>query len=68
MLAFEAVQLLDVSGPLQVFTSANETIAKAGGPPPGSRRCSPDAKRDLILWLRVLDELSVPHYTPRSTL
>jgi transcriptional regulator GlxA family with amidase domain len=34
MVAFEAVQLLDVSGPLQVFTSANETIAKAGGPPP----------------------------------
>lgn len=34
MVAFEAVQLLDVSGPLQVFTTANETIAKAGGSPP----------------------------------
>ena len=34
MVAFEAVQLLDVSGPLQVFTTANETIEKAGGSPP----------------------------------
>lgn len=34
MVAFEGVQLLDVSGPIQVFTSANETIAKVGGSPP----------------------------------
>jgi transcriptional regulator GlxA family with amidase domain len=34
MVAFDGVQLLDVSGPVQVFTSANETIAKAGGSPP----------------------------------
>jgi transcriptional regulator GlxA family with amidase domain len=33
IVAFEAVQLLDVTGPLQVFATANETIAKAGGPP-----------------------------------
>ena len=32
MVAFEAVQLLDVSGPLQVFASANEILAKAGAP------------------------------------
>ena len=34
MVAFEAVQLLDVTGPLQVFATANETIAKAGGAHP----------------------------------
>src|ERR1700679_1792485 len=34
MVAFPAVQLLDVSGPLQVFATANEMIAKDGGPPP----------------------------------
>jgi transcriptional regulator GlxA family with amidase domain len=34
MVAFQAVQLLDVTGPLQVFATANETIAKAGGAPP----------------------------------
>ena len=34
MVAFDAVQLLDVTGPLQVFATANETIAKAGGPQP----------------------------------
>ena len=33
MVAYEAVQLLDVAGPLQVFTTANETLAKAGGLP-----------------------------------
>src|SRR5258708_25157671 len=34
MLAFPAVQLLDVTGPLQVFASANELVAEAGGAPP----------------------------------
>jgi transcriptional regulator GlxA family with amidase domain len=34
MVAFDAVQLLDVTGPLQVFATANETIAKAGRPHP----------------------------------
>jgi transcriptional regulator GlxA family with amidase domain len=32
--AFEDVQLLDVTGPLQVFATTNEMIAKAGGTPP----------------------------------
>ena len=31
MLAYPAVQLLDVSGPVQVFASANDLIAGAGG-------------------------------------
>jgi transcriptional regulator GlxA family with amidase domain len=34
VLAYPAVQLLDVTGPLQVFASANDLIAKAGGAPP----------------------------------
>jgi len=31
---FPAVQLLDVTGPVQVFTSANDFVANAGGTPP----------------------------------
>jgi transcriptional regulator GlxA family with amidase domain len=33
ILAFPAVQLLDVAGPLQVFASANEIVARNGAPP-----------------------------------
>jgi transcriptional regulator GlxA family with amidase domain len=34
VLAYPAVQLLDVTGPLQVFATANEQVAQAGGVPP----------------------------------
>jgi transcriptional regulator GlxA family with amidase domain len=34
ILVFPAVQLLDVTGPLQVFASANDVTAKADGTPP----------------------------------
>jgi len=34
VLAFPSVQLLDVTGPLQVFASANDHIEQAGGTPP----------------------------------
>jgi transcriptional regulator GlxA family with amidase domain len=34
VLAFPDVQLLDVTGPLQVFATANEQIVQAGGAPP----------------------------------
>jgi transcriptional regulator GlxA family with amidase domain len=34
MVAFDAVQLLDVTGPLQVFATANEIIAGWGGAAP----------------------------------
>ena len=34
VLAFPAVQLLDVTGPLQVFASANDLVAEAGEAPP----------------------------------
>lgn len=38
VLAFPSVQLLDVTGPLQVFASANDLVAGAGGTPPYSLR------------------------------
>ena len=34
VLAFPSVQLLDVTGPLQVFATANDHVAAAGGTPP----------------------------------
>ncbi|AWN44468.1 GlxA family transcriptional regulator [Methylobacterium durans] len=34
VLAFPGVQVLDVTGPLQVFASANEHVARFGGVPP----------------------------------
>jgi transcriptional regulator GlxA family with amidase domain len=34
VLAFPAVQLLDVTGPLQVFASANDMMVRAGNQPP----------------------------------
>jgi len=34
VLAYPFVQLLDVTGPLQVFASANDHVAQAGGTPP----------------------------------
>ncbi len=34
MLAYPSVQLLDVTGPLQVFATTNEMVAQAGGVPP----------------------------------
>jgi transcriptional regulator GlxA family with amidase domain len=38
VLAFPAVQLLDVTGPLQVFASANDLVAEAGGTHPYALR------------------------------
>ena len=34
LLAFPLVQLLDVTGPIQVFASANDVVLEAGGRPP----------------------------------
>ena len=34
VLTFPAVQLLDVTGPIQVFASANDIVDNAGGAPP----------------------------------
>ncbi|WP_428489748.1 GlxA family transcriptional regulator [Rhodopila sp.] len=38
ILAFPAVQLLDVTGPLQVFATVNDLVAEAGGAPPYAPR------------------------------
>ncbi len=38
VLAFPRVQLLDVTGPLQVFATANDLVAEAGGSPPYAPR------------------------------
>src|SRR4051794_87947 len=38
ILAFPSVQLLDVSGPLQVFATANDIAVEAGGVPPYALR------------------------------
>src|SRR6202034_1920895 len=38
MLAFPLVQILDVTGPLQVFATANDQVAKSGGVPPYALR------------------------------
>lgn len=38
VVAFEAVQLLDVTGPLQVFATANDTVADTGAAPPYTLR------------------------------
>src|SRR5215469_9805145 len=34
VLTYPAVQLLDVTGPIQVFASANDLVVNAGGTPP----------------------------------
>ena len=34
LLAFPLVQLLDITGPFQVFASANDLVLEAGGRPP----------------------------------
>jgi transcriptional regulator GlxA family with amidase domain len=38
VLAYPAVQLLDVTGPVQVFASANDIVAESGGAPPYTLR------------------------------
>jgi len=38
VLAYPSVQLLDVTGPLQVFASANDLVTEAGGMPPYALR------------------------------
>ncbi|HEY2872345.1 MAG TPA: GlxA family transcriptional regulator, partial [Reyranella sp.] len=38
LLVFPSVQVLDVTGPLQVFTTANEQVTECGGPAPYALR------------------------------
>jgi transcriptional regulator GlxA family with amidase domain len=47
LLAYQAVQLLDVTGPLQVFASANDLATEAGGTPPYALRVVARGRRDV---------------------
>jgi transcriptional regulator GlxA family with amidase domain len=47
VLAFPSVQLLDVTGPLQVFASANDQVAAAGGTPPYAPRVVAQSGREI---------------------
>ena len=48
LLAFPSVQLLDVTGPLRVFTSANDKIVEAGGTPPYATRVVAQGGRNVM--------------------
>src|SRR5580658_3564411 len=70
VVAFEDVQLLDVAGPVQVFATANETIAKTGGTPPYTVRVVAPQARSVVASAGVVlatDDLP-PHDTPVDTL
>ena len=65
LLAFEQVQLLDVAGPLQVFTSANDLAGAAGRPRPYEAVVVADrplvtASAGLGLATRALGKASLP--------
>ena len=47
IVAFPSVQLLDVSGPLQVFSTANDIVREARGAPPYAPRVVAQAGRDV---------------------
>jgi transcriptional regulator GlxA family with amidase domain len=47
VLTYPAVQLLDVTGPLQVFASANDLVAGAGGKPPYRLRVVSQGGQDV---------------------
>src|SRR5437868_6843811 len=48
IVAFAQVQLLDVSGPLQVFATANDIVAQSGGAPPYALRVVAQGGPDVI--------------------
>jgi transcriptional regulator GlxA family with amidase domain len=63
MVAFKDVQLLDVTGPLQVFATANEMIARAGGTPPYAVRIVARETRSVVASAGVVlatDDLPPP--------
>jgi transcriptional regulator GlxA family with amidase domain len=47
VLAFPSVQLLDVTGPLQVFASANDHVVAAGGTAPYAARVVAQGGREI---------------------
>jgi transcriptional regulator GlxA family with amidase domain len=48
VLTFPAVQLLDVTGPVQVFASANDLVANAGGAPPYRLRLVTQGEQGVV--------------------
>src|SRR5258708_1417830 len=48
IVAFPSVQLLDVSGPLQVFSTANDIVTESGGSPPYAPRVVAQGGRGVI--------------------
>ena len=48
IVVFPSVQLLDVSGPLQVFSTANDIIRESGGAPPYAPRVVAQGGGDII--------------------
>jgi len=48
VITFPEVQLLDVTGPVQVFASANELIANAGGAPPYRLKLVTPGDQDVV--------------------
>jgi transcriptional regulator GlxA family with amidase domain len=48
IVAFPSVQLLDVSGPLQVFSTANDIVGESGGAPPYAPRVVAQGGGDVI--------------------
>jgi transcriptional regulator GlxA family with amidase domain len=47
VVAFPAVQMLDVTGPLQVFASANDIVMERGGTPPYALRVVAEGGRNV---------------------
>src|SRR6516165_4978074 len=48
VLTFPAVKLLDVTGPVQVFASANDLVANAGGAPPYRLKLVTQGERGVV--------------------
>lgn len=48
IVAFPSVQLLDVSGPLQVFSTANDIVRESGGAPPYAPRVVAQGCGDIV--------------------
>jgi transcriptional regulator GlxA family with amidase domain len=70
VVAFQSVQLLDVTGPVQVFASANDIVADRGGTPPYAVRIVARQTRSVTASAGVVlaaDDLSPPD-TPVDTL
>ena len=70
MVALQEVQLLDVTGPLQVFATTNETIAKGGGVPAYTVRVVARQTRSVTTSAGIMfavDDLPAPD-TPIDTL